>query len=248
MPMYKRKRDQKAKTPRRFQKKARKSSSIVKTTYDHLNYFKTGTNAANHVVFRGIGFPDRLTTNLIFSDQFALQPSVATITPFVPFRLNSPYDPFEGLGGGQPTYFDQLATVYSRYIVNGAKITVSFSRQTSNGTTAGIGPYICGIQCSDLNTIPTADASVLASAPNTTARFVNDQDGTVMVSATFSRKQTYPMLDDASQARTNANPSVAWLAKVFASPQGDNVEQKIHCLVMIEYNVTFSDIVQVVDV
>lgn len=247
MPNYKRKRDMKSKTPRRY-KKARKSSSIVKTTYDHLNYFKTGTNAGNHVVFRGVGFPDRLTTNLIFSDSIILDPSLTTITPFVPFRLNSLWDPFEGLGGGQPTYFDQLAAVYSRYIVNGAKITVSFSRQTSNGSTAGIGPYICGIQCSDLSSIPSNDASVLASAPNTTARFVNDQDGTVMVTATFSRKQTYPSLDDACQARTNANPAVAWLAKVFASPQGDDVEQKIHALVMIEYNATFSDIVQVVDV
>lgn len=244
--MFKRKRQYKVKTPRRYQKKARKSnSSIVKTTYDHLNYFKTGTNAANHVVFRGIGFPDRLTTNLVYSESLVLDPSVGTPCPIQTFRLNSVFDPFEPLGGTQPTYFDQLATVYSRYIVNGAKITVSFSRSTT--TAANVGPYLCGIQCSDLNFLPTTDAGVLVSAPNTTARFVSDQDGTVMISATFSRKQTYPDLDDASQARTNANPAVAWLAKVFASPQGVDIDVPINILVMIEYNVTFSDIVQVID-
>lgn len=244
MPMYKRKRDQKAKTPRRYSKKARQSS-IVKKTYDHINYFKTGTNAANHVVFRGIGFPDRLTTNLVYSESLVLDPSVGTPCPFQTFRLNSAFDPFEPLGGTQPTYFDQLAAVYSRYIVNGSKITVSFSRSTT--TAANVGPYLCGIQCSDLNTLPTTDAGILVSAPNTTARFVSDQDGTVMITSTFSRKQTYPDLDDASQARTNANPSVNWIAKVFAAPQGVDVDVPINVLVMIEYNITFSDIVQVID-
>ena len=120
-----------------------------------------GTNPQNQTTFKGKGFPDRLTTNVVYSDSFILDPSAVTPTPYKTYRLTSGFDPDNSLGGGQPTYWDQLATVYSRYRVNGAKITATFSK--SSTITANEGPYICGIECSDSTSLPTTNAGVLIS-------------------------------------------------------------------------------------
>ena len=44
------------------------------------------------------------------------------------------------------------------------------------------------------------------------------------------------------------NPVINWYAKVFASPQGVDIEKPINVIVIIEYNVTLSDVIGVVDV
>ena len=94
------------------------------------------------------------------------------------------------VGGGQPTYWDQLSTVYSRYKVNGAKITATFSK--SSTISANEGPYICGIECSDSTSLPTTNAGVLISTPNTSFRIVGQEDGSKSVVATYSSKNTFP--------------------------------------------------------
>ena len=162
-----------------------------------------GTNPQNQTTFKGKGFPDRLTTNVVYSDSFILDPSAVTPTPYKTYRLTSGFDPDNSLGGGQPTYWDQLATVYSRYRVNGAKITATFSK--SSTITANEGPYICGIECSDSTSLPTTNAGVLISTPNTTFRIVGQEDGSKSVVATYSANNTYPDFADGLQARMSAN-------------------------------------------
>ena len=172
-----------------------------------------GTNPQNQTTFKGKGFPDRLTTNVVYSDSFILDPSAVTPTPYKTYRLTSGFDPDNSLGGGQPTYWDQLATVYSRYRVNGAKITATFSK--SSTITANEGPYICGIECSDSTSLPTTNAGVLISLPNTTFRIVGQEDGSKSVVATYSANNTYPDFADGLQARMSANPTVNWYANVL---------------------------------
>ena len=46
----------------------------------------------------------------------------------------------------------------------------------------------------------------------------------------------------------SSNPTINWYAKVFASPQGVDVEKPINVIVIIEYNVTLSDVIGVYDV
>ena len=163
---------------KRASKKAKTSSSnrrmkaLRKQVYTPYSSIR-GTNPQNQTTFKGKGFPDRLTTNVVYSDSFILDPSAVTPTPYKTYRLTSGFDPDNSLGGGQPTYWDQLATVYSRYRVNGAKITATFSK--SSTITANEGPYICGIECSDSTSLPTTNAGVLISTPNTTFRIVGQR-------------------------------------------------------------------------
>ena len=66
-------------------------------------------------------------------------------------------------------------------------MTAIFSRSTT--VLGDVGPYICGIQCSDNSTIVSTNPQVLMSSPNTGFRVVNQEDGSVSVSATYSQKK-----------------------------------------------------------
>lgn len=230
----------------RFKVSSRRKSKTSTRKGTYKPYSNTrGTNPANLTVFRGIGFPDKLTTNLVYSESIILTPSVGTPTPFVTYKATSLFDPNEALGGGQPTYFDQLAGIYQRYKVNGCKMTCYFS--LTSGPTAGTGPYLVGIQASDSTLLPTNDVGVLISAPNTTFRVVNLEDGTKSVVQTYSPKNTFEFFDDSLQARTNTNPLINWYLKPFASPQGTIVNVPINVVIIMEFNATFSTVQQVVD-
>ena len=79
------------------------------------------------------------------------------------------------------------------------------------------------------------------------SKFVTQDDGSVPITQTYSKRQTYPDFDSALQARTNADPTLAWYAKVFAGPQGVDIDIPINVMVIIEFNATFSDLKQVID-
>ena len=135
--------------------------------------------------------------------------------------------------------------MYSRYKVNGAKITATFSKSSTNA--ANEGPYICGIECSDQTSLPTTNAGVLISPPNTSFRIVGQEDGSRSVVATYSSKNVFPDFVDNLQAH-DTEPSYQLVRKGFASPQGVDIEKPINVVVIIEYNVTLSDVIGVVDV
>lgn len=204
-----------------------------------------GNNPKNSTVFRGIGFPDKLTTNLVYTQSLVLSPTALLPTPYNAYKASSLYDPEDALGGGQPTYFDQLATIYGRYMVNGCKITAMFSLPTQ--IAANIGPYLCGIQCSDGNALPTTNSSILISSNNTSWKLVSQDDGTQAVTATYSPKNAFQFFDDNLQARTNNDPVTNWYFKVFASPQGVAVTTPINVVIIMEFNATFSTLVGKVD-
>lgn len=203
-----------------------------------------GTNPTNVVRVRGIGMPDRLITNLVYSSNNTLTPGAGSLG-FTVMRLTSVFDPEEGLGGGQPTYHDQIAAMYKRYRVLGAKITAHFSYPS--GITAGIGPAICGIQCSDVNTIPTSDVGGVISLPNTSYAMLSPEGEPVTVVATYSAKNTYPNQEQDLTASVGANPALNWLAKVFVGSTGGTDTTAIQMVYIIEYCVEYSDLVQVVD-
>lgn len=205
----------------------------------------SGTNPKNYVSFSGIGFPDRLRTNLVYSDSIVLDPSAGTPNPFFQVAINDPYDPQVAIGGGQATYFDQLAAIYSRYEVKGSKITAMFSRSTVSGAGgAGIGPYICGISCNDVGGLIVSDAGQLISTPNTTFKVVGAEGSTASVVATYSQKNTFP---EEQVTRCTSSPIHKWIANIFASPQGVDVEFVMNVVFIVEYNIEFSDVRYIAD-
>lgn len=205
-----------------------------------------GTNPANLVIHRGIGFPDRFRTKLVWSDSIALSGfSLGLIQNYV-VRMNGPYDPQQAVGGTQPTYFDQLATLYRRYFVRGSKITVTFGLPTT--TTAGDGPYIVGIQTGINTTLPTSDIAVLVTAENCGHKLLTAGAGMTQVTQTYSPLSVSPDGEsDGATAAVTGVPSREWFANVFASPQGTSVSGSVNAMIMVEYLVDFFELQNVID-
>lgn len=242
MPLYRRPKSRKV-SGRRPSVRASKNVARRRNTYQPYDTSK-GTNPSNHVTVRGIGFPDTLSTTLVYADSFLLASSAGTPCPYKVYNLASVYDPDAAIGGGQPTYFDQLAVIYGRYKVVGAKITATFNRGTT--AAANLGPWVCGVQTGD-PTISSTSAGSLISSPNTGWKLVSQDSASQTVVATYSAKNTFPDQMDNIQARVTGNPAIGWYGKVFATPQGVTVATDINCVVIIEYRVVFSEVNRVVD-
>lgn len=222
----------------------RSTGSRAVTAY---NSATRGTNPQNVCVFRGVGFPDTLITNLIYTESIILTPSAITPCPYVVYKPNSCYDPNDAVGGGQPTYWDQLAEVYTRYAVLGAKVTATFSLPTQ--TTANIGPYLCGIEASDTNVLVSTNPNTLLASNNVTYRMIGAQDGTKSVVMTYSPAKNF---DPTIAAYTGGSgmtqdPTIKWFHKIFATPQGSAVTTPINVVIVIEFNVKLFDLKALVD-
>lgn len=89
------------------------------------NYKK---KASVSVVRTPTAFPDRVFTKLKHTQTHAL--SGAANYAFG-YQLNNMYDPYVGVGGGQPRGFDQWATVYQVYKVHAVKVRCSFFQTTA---------------------------------------------------------------------------------------------------------------------
>lgn len=226
----------------------RSSRTLASRSRKPYNSATQGTNPQNTCVFRGIGFPDTLITNLVYSESIILTPSAVLPCPYVVYKPNSCYDPNDAVGGGQPTYWDQLAEVYTRYAVLGAKVTATFSLPTQ--TAANIGPYLCGIEASDTNSLVATNPNTLLASNNVTWRMIGAQDGTKSVTATYSPSKNLGGLVPgfSGGARVISDPTVLWYNKVFATPQGVAVTTPINVVIVMEFNVKLSDLKALVDV
>lgn len=110
-----------------------------KPAYKRRGYYKTGPkrkgkyNKAITSVMRGpAGIPDRIFAKLKYTSRVVLT-STTGIGYTYQFAGNSMYDPDYTSTGSQPLGFDQWATMYDNYRVNGSKIVL---RLASTGTTA----------------------------------------------------------------------------------------------------------------
>jgi len=75
--------------------------------------------------FRTIGFPDEYRCLLRYHETIPSAGSGGVLTQII-FNANSLYDPYAGLGGHQPTYFDQLSSVYRKYCVVACQASLRF--------------------------------------------------------------------------------------------------------------------------
>ena len=202
------------------------------------------SNPKNAVVFGGYGFPDKLTTNLKYSQSFILTPTAVSPMQKQRFSMTSLYDPLYETGGGQPYWYDQLAAVYNRYKVTGAKITAKFCYTSTS--TASVGPTLVGIGGQDKDqstTLVSNDAGVLMSMSNVNWGILSTNFDTVTVTNTYSPTQAYGLnvMDDL-QSANNGSPAKQWLEHVFINPQGAETTAPVNVFVVIEYRCEWFDL------
>ena len=164
-------------------------------------------------------------TRLVWNQAIALTRFSSAITQVYSVRMNGPFDPQAALGGTQPQYYDMLASMYSSYLVKGAKISVTFSPTTSG--TAGDGPYVVGIKCGRATGVVTNNVSLIAQTSNTGHTVMSPNGGSTTITQTYSPKQLEPDGEgDDIQAQTSGTPTRQWYANVFASPLGTSVARQ----------------------
>jgi hypothetical protein len=87
----------------------------------------------------GIGFPDRLSCKLRYSQKSVFASSAAPSAQV--FNINSVFDPDQTGTGHQPSYFDILSSCYSRYWVRGAWAKVTLTNQSSSVSFDAVAAY-----------------------------------------------------------------------------------------------------------
>jgi len=196
-------------------KKPRKMQSKWRPKKKYQTYTSPGRILG--LTNRDYGFPDRLSTKLIYCDTVALTNTSGGVG-YNTFRLNSCYDPDLTNVGHQPQWWDQLTTVYNNYRVKGAKITVTFC-SIVNATTTG--PYVVGITTSSTSTLSASSNYSLEEDANGTNAILEGPTGSNNVktlSSTYSplRDCGVDPYDDTLQAVYNASPSRLYYAHVWA--------------------------------
>lgn len=238
MGLYKKPKRPSIKVFKKPKKIASKTSSREIKLYNRAH---RGTNPENIAVFRGYGFPDGLITNVQYCETISLTPSVGTPVPSYGFRLTSLFDPDFTSTGTQPYFFDQLAAVYERYKVLGAKISVTFAYESQ--TAAGVGPSVVGIQTGEIGAISSNNVNVLRMTSNVSSDVLTTQSDTKTCIATYSPRQSYAnTIEDALTAVVTTNPTRNWNAFIFAGPQGTDITKPITAVVTIEYNVLMNQL------
>ena len=83
-------------------------------------------------------FPNSMKFNMRYCDNVTIPNHNAGAGPYV-FRMNSIFDPDHTSVGHQPRFHDQVAAIYSKYCVIGAKAYIELLSSGSSAVAGGIG-------------------------------------------------------------------------------------------------------------
>lgn len=214
-----------------------RSKSIVSRRSNRI-----ANNPTGMVVVPGTSpFPNILVNRLVYTDSVLLTWTSLGGIGTKTYRLNSLYDPDYSIGGQQPYMFDQLAAVYGRYLVKGAKITVTFT--DSYNASGGNGPYICGVHTT-ADPTPGTSAEVIMSQNDSSwvSRCRNGEPSTVV--GTYSAvKEFGTNVKEAIQATVGADPSRPYYAHVWMDHKGyATTDQEVVATLQVEYVVEWSQL------
>lgn len=206
-----------AKRRRVFRRKRRFTKRASRATYKRRRTFRTR-------IPRGFKpFGNTRVARLTYCDNIVLDPG-ANVTAGKVFRANGMYDPDTALGGHQPYGFDQLMALYNRYVVLGAKITITAV------PAASFASYIIACKLSDNATLLSTTPTVLQEQPGYKYRLITNGNTTPSPRLTMgysARKLCRPgfMNNDTYQGTVNKDPDDQWYFTVLtcsAVPSVDN--------------------------
>lgn len=194
--------------------------------------------------FGNYGFPDRVSTKMIYGDVVQLNLTGAQGFNYWTFRLNSLFDPDYTGVGHQPQWFDQYASVYKNYRVKGSKITVTFMPCTLDpGSTNTVGPYFVGATACNASGLNATSVASLTEDINGSQGILVAKNGgnKVVVTNTYSplRDLGLDAYDNDLQAVTSSNPNAPWFCHVFAKDMFGGVASFVMAHVKIEFQAEF---------
>lgn len=164
--------------------------------------------------------PDKIRVRLKDSHSFVV--STTLQDDYYEFALNGMYDPYLGVGGGQPYGFDQWGALYNNYRVLAAGCTATFY---NNGTTQPIRLTILPNPKDDTAMRLFQDPQQLPLSKSGIASGTNHGDAIVTVSNYVSMNKLVgrqAAVDDDFKGTISSNPDANGLAKWYVTLQSQS--------------------------
>lgn len=167
----------------------------------------------------------------------ALNPGAAGAISVSTFMVNSGNDPTDTTGSGQPLGWDQLAGLYERYSVIGAKIVVE---ATSADATH---PIALGIHANQYQTNLTTYEHY-KEQPMTQMRLMTPEQDKIVLGMKFPISKFYGhrkfLTDERLSSLVTANPEDKVYCHLFAQPVDQATDTgAVHCVVTMYQTIVF---------
>jgi len=186
------------------------------------------------------GFPSQQSVCLKYNHYVFFGGTAALVT--YPFHQNSMYDPYQPAGGHQPLYFDQYSAIYNHWVVNKARIKVTFV-----GTTASLVPCVAGIYVNDDTTLVASTFETLSEQSSCRTKCVSDTTDTpvTIYGEVYDAVKTFGPNTIANanlRGSASSNPSETSFWSVFVQPMDSASAYGLYAYVQIEYEGTFFEL------
>jgi len=191
----------------------------------------------NPPIYRTISyFPDSLRIVMRYNQVFTWTGAAAVVQAF---RGNSVYDPDRTGTGSQPMYYDQLSSIYNKYVVLGARCTLTVANASGNSVNVNVFPSkdttFAGAMY-DRNQQPRASYGVVS--PNSGANnqcFLCTYDTLARIYGKVD-----PEDDDNYGSQVGTNPAQGWNF-LMAAQTFDGTTTVLYSNVTIDYDVLWTN-------
>lgn len=223
----------------------RDSTHAVSRSYARANRSLVARNTGASIVrCPGYGPPSNIEMTHVFGDTYTLTTSAVGTPVSKYYSMNGIWDPDPALGGLSAYWFKQMAQIYDRYTVIGAKAIVEFSTAAGT-TTTNVGPWIVGLIADRNTTTLATTAGVLVMSQNSTTKTIGGDYKNQTCTATYSPEISLGKSsgDDSVQGSSSSNPSSGWWVGLSATELGSATATNIFAKVRIEYRVRWSSVI-----
>jgi hypothetical protein len=218
----------------------------MKQTSSNNNKSRRNGNRRNRNRPRQLLAENSFRTELVYAESFHFS---ATITShqYVTMRGNSVYDPYHAVGGHQPLGFDQLAALYQRYNVHGARMELTVYNNATAETTGfshleratAVVVYPSVLAAPISNTLTTLKEQPYAQHTLTAPPLTTGSVRTMNIPyRTTAQVFGQPASDQDFKSVVTGNPSKEWYWIIFCKGLND-VPLDFNLEIKVYYDVSF---------
>lgn len=225
---------------RNRRRRRRRRQQVVRTKSDQ-EVVSTGKARQKALIYRGIGIPSIYCCKLKYSFTTNANSSFSDLI----VRGNGAYDPEVALGGGQPMYWDQLASLYQRYTALSSSIAVTFVNKSGSGEASftKVGAYPIGTQTSPLTLQEATERDNCKYAqlgPNTGDQGIITLNHYAKATAVLGKARD-ENTDDVLSSDISTTPARPWYWHIFAGSLDATTAVNVYIDVTVTYYIKFYD-------
>ncbi len=188
-------------------------------------------------------FPQRAIKKLHWALQYPITAPATNLTLEQIFSLNSAYDPPQlGAGDIQPNYWDNLALLYSYYLVHDVDVEITFFDPSQDGLVVGFqlqGTSVSGISAGDVVSRPMTQSSTISNTGQQTYTFRLRMPIHEVLGLSRGQYINETGQHGAQTSGANANPNTQAYLRLFALSTVSGVATTCKLMIKINYKIQF---------